>query len=43
MGAYGPGDSRYDHSSDEQIPVAEFLRGVEVLKLALPKIMGKQF
>jgi LysW-gamma-L-lysine carboxypeptidase len=43
MGAYGPGDSRYDHSPDEQIPVAEFLRGVEVLKLALPRIMGEQF
>lgn len=39
MGAFGPGDSHYDHSADEQIPVAEFLRGVEVLKLALPKIM----
>jgi LysW-gamma-L-lysine carboxypeptidase len=39
MGAYGPGDSKYDHSATEQIPVAEFLKGVEVLKLALPKIM----
>jgi LysW-gamma-L-lysine carboxypeptidase len=43
MGAYGPGDSRYDHSSDEQIPVSEFLRGVEVLKLALPRIMEERF
>lgn len=40
MGAYGPGDSHYDHSADEQIPVAEFLKGVEVLKLALPRIMA---
>jgi LysW-gamma-L-lysine carboxypeptidase len=39
MGAYGPGDSKYDHSSNEQIPVAEFLSGVKVLKLAIPKIM----
>ncbi|MDR3255298.1 MAG: M20/M25/M40 family metallo-hydrolase [Synergistaceae bacterium] len=39
MGAYGPGDSKYDHSPDEQIPIPEFLRGVEVLKLALPRIM----
>ncbi|MDR3332362.1 MAG: M20/M25/M40 family metallo-hydrolase [Synergistaceae bacterium] len=39
MGAYGPGDSKYDHSSNEQIPVSEFLRGVEVLKLAIPRIM----
>ena len=40
MGAYGPGDSRYDHSSDEQIEIKEFLRGVEVIKKALPKIMA---
>lgn len=39
IGAYGPGDSHYDHSSNEQVPVAEFLKGVEVLKLALPKII----
>jgi len=42
MAAYGPGDSKYDHSSNEQIPVAEFLRGVEVLKLAIPRIMEPQ-
>jgi LysW-gamma-L-lysine carboxypeptidase len=39
MGAYGPGDSRYDHSANEQIPVSEFMKGVEVLKIALPRIM----
>ncbi|GHV29311.1 N-acetyl-ornithine/N-acetyl-lysine deacetylase [Synergistales bacterium] len=39
MAAYGPGDSKYDHSSNEQIPIAEYLRGIEVLKLALPRIM----
>ena len=39
MGAYGPGDSKYDHSANEQIPVAEFLRAIEVLKRALPGIM----
>lgn len=39
MGAYGPGDSKYDHSANEQIPVAEFLKGVEVLKNAVPRIM----
>lgn len=39
MGAYGPGDSIYDHSSNEQIPVSEYLKGIEVLKLALPRIM----
>jgi LysW-gamma-L-lysine carboxypeptidase len=40
MGAYGPGDSKYDHSSNEQIPVSEFMRAIDVLKLALPRIMG---
>ena len=40
MGAYGPGNSMYDHSSDEQIPVSEYLKGIEVLKLALPRIMA---
>lgn len=39
MGAYGPGDSKYDHSSNEQIPIEEYLRGVQVLKLAIPRIM----
>ncbi len=39
MGAYGPGDSKYDHSSNEQIKVSEYLRGIEVLKLALPRVM----
>jgi LysW-gamma-L-lysine carboxypeptidase len=40
MGAYGLGDSKYDHSPDEQVPVAEFMRAVGVLKLALPRIMA---
>jgi LysW-gamma-L-lysine carboxypeptidase len=39
MGAYGPGDSKYDHTPDEQIPVAEFMRAIDVLKRALPGIM----
>ena len=40
MGAYGPGDSQYDHSSNEQIEIAEFLRGVEVVSKALPRLMA---
>lgn len=39
MGAYGPGDSKYDHSSNEQIKVSEYLKGIEVLKSALPRLM----
>jgi LysW-gamma-L-lysine carboxypeptidase len=33
--AYGPGDSRLDHTPDEAIAVAEFERGIEVLSEAL--------
>ena len=40
MGAFGPGDSKYDHSSNEQIEIQEFLRGVEVVKGALPRLMA---
>lgn len=29
--AYGPGDSRLDHTPDEHVELAEFLRGVDVL------------
>lgn len=29
--AYGPGDSRLDHTPDEHIEIAEFLRGIRVL------------
>ena len=39
MAAFGPGDSRFDHTADERVPVAEFMKGVEVLKRALPMIM----
>lgn len=33
--AYGPGDSMLDHTPDEQIEIAEFLQGVNVLAGAL--------
>lgn len=39
MAAFGPGDSRFDHTADERVPIAEFMKGVEVLKRALPMIM----
>lgn len=35
MVAYGPGDSDLDHTDGERIDIAEFLRGVEVLRRAL--------
>ncbi len=33
--AYGPGDAKFDHRPDEQVELAEFLRGVWVLTDAL--------
>ena len=33
--AYGPGDSKLDHTPDEAVDLAEFERGVEVLSAAL--------
>jgi LysW-gamma-L-lysine carboxypeptidase len=36
--SYGPGDARFDHTPDEQIPLADFERGVEVLVSAVEAI-----
>jgi LysW-gamma-L-lysine carboxypeptidase len=33
--AYGPGDSRLDHTPEEAIDLAEFERGIEVLSEVL--------
>jgi [amino group carrier protein]-lysine/ornithine hydrolase len=33
--AYGPGDSSLDHTPDEHVEVAEYLRAIDVLELAL--------
>lgn len=35
MASYGPGDSRLDHTDDEHIDLADYLRGIEVLSYAL--------
>ena len=37
--AYGPGDSDLDHTPEEHILVAEYLRGVQVLAKALQLVM----
>lgn len=39
--AYGPGDARYDHTPDEQIPLADLERGVAVLAAAIEGIAGR--
>lgn len=36
--AYGPGDSRLDHTPDEHVSVAELLRATEVLRSAIHEI-----
>lgn len=36
--AYGPGDSKLDHTPDEHVLVSEYLRGVEVVRGALERL-----
>ena len=38
MVAYGPGDSKLDHSPNEHIYISRYLRGIEVLKKVLPAL-----
>ena len=38
--AYGPGDSKLDHTPHEAIELDEFERGVEVLTAALSQLAG---
>jgi LysW-gamma-L-lysine carboxypeptidase len=38
MAAYGPGDGSLDHSDDESIEIAEYLRGIAVLTGALDRL-----
>ncbi|MEU8119887.1 M20/M25/M40 family metallo-hydrolase [Spirillospora sp. NPDC049024] len=38
MATYGPGDSSLDHSDEEHIEIAEFLKGVDVLTTALDEL-----
>jgi LysW-gamma-L-lysine carboxypeptidase len=38
--AYGPGDSSLDHTPDEHVEVAEYLRAIDVLEMALRELIG---
>lgn len=38
MVAYGPGDASFDHTPNEQVPLADFQRGIQVLTTALERI-----
>jgi len=40
--AYGPGDSRLDHTPEERQVLAEYLKAVEVLKAVLSRLSGKR-
>ncbi|MDX2148045.1 MAG: [LysW]-lysine hydrolase [Planctomycetota bacterium] len=39
--AYGPGDSRLDHTPDEHIPLDEFIRGINVLRHAIELVAAE--
>jgi acetylornithine deacetylase/succinyl-diaminopimelate desuccinylase-like protein len=36
--AYGPGDSRLDHTPQEHIPIAEYIQAIDVLELVLKEL-----
>ncbi|MFR9673253.1 M20/M25/M40 family metallo-hydrolase [Streptomyces sp. TR02-1] len=38
MATYGPGDSRLDHADDEHIVLSDYLRGIDVLSLAIGEL-----
>jgi LysW-gamma-L-lysine carboxypeptidase len=38
MATYGPGDSRLDHADDEHIVLADYLRGIDVLSVAVSEL-----
>ncbi|MFE5818093.1 M20/M25/M40 family metallo-hydrolase [Streptomyces sp. NPDC056479] len=38
MATYGPGDSSLDHSDDEHIILSDFMRGIDVLTLAVSEL-----
>jgi LysW-gamma-L-lysine carboxypeptidase len=39
IAAYGPGDSKLDHSPDEHIDLDEYLRAIDVLTVAVPSLV----
>ncbi|MDD4364193.1 MAG: M20/M25/M40 family metallo-hydrolase [Synergistales bacterium] len=40
LAAYGPGDSRLDHTDEERLSLAEFARSVAVLRAGLERFVG---
>jgi LysW-gamma-L-lysine carboxypeptidase len=41
IAAYGPGDSRLDHTPDERLDLAEYLRSIQVLQGAITALSGE--
>jgi LysW-gamma-L-lysine carboxypeptidase len=39
MAAYGPGDSKLDHTDEERITIGEYLASASILKNALETFM----
>jgi len=40
--AYGPGDSRLDHTPQEHIRITEYTHAIDVLELVLRELQGAQ-
>ena len=40
VAVYGPGDAAFDHTPDERIAIAEYLRGIDVLEAVLRRLTG---
>lgn len=41
MATYGPGDSHLDHSDDEHIVLSDYIRGIDVLTIALAELADR--
>lgn len=39
--AYGPGDSALDHTPEERISISEYLRAIQVLRMAIESLAGE--
>jgi LysW-gamma-L-lysine carboxypeptidase len=38
MATYGPGDSSLDHADDEHIVLSDYMRGIDVLTVAISEL-----
>ena len=41
LAAYGPGDSRLDHTPEERVSLTEYLQSIRVLTSVLDELLGK--